>query len=89
MPCPYPTVFHPLYPGVSFPLAVRWAEEVHYNIVGLLPVFMKEARFYVVEETSCYRTVTGALTLYRAFKAMGNSMHLHCKQVDSNVAKNC
>lgn len=53
-------------------LLVRWAEEVHDNILGLLPVFIAEAGFRAVEETACYRTVTGAIALYRACKPMGD-----------------
>ena len=53
-------------------LVVRWAEEVHDNILGLMPVFMAEAGFRPVEETARYRTVTGTLALYRACKPMGN-----------------
>ncbi|MDD1642867.1 MAG: class I SAM-dependent methyltransferase, partial [Methylococcaceae bacterium] len=49
-------------------LVVRWAEEVHDNILGLLPIFMAEAGFHPVEESIRYRTVTGTLTLYRACK---------------------
>jgi len=52
-------------------LVVRWVEEVHDNILGLLPVFMAEAGFRPVEETARYRTVTGTLGLYRACKPMG------------------
>ncbi|MDD5411877.1 MAG: class I SAM-dependent methyltransferase [Methylobacter sp.] len=52
-------------------LAVRWAEEVHDNILGLLPVFIAEAGFCPVEETSSYRTVSGTIALYRACKPMG------------------
>jgi ubiquinone/menaquinone biosynthesis C-methylase UbiE len=53
-------------------LMVRWAEEVHDNILGLLPVFIVEAGFRPVEETAQYRTVAGALALYRARKPMGD-----------------
>ncbi len=49
-------------------LVVRWAEEVHDNILGLLPIFLAEAGFHPVEESIRYRTVTGTLTLYRACK---------------------
>jgi len=49
-------------------LVVRWAEEVHDNILDLLPVFIAEAGFRPVEETAGYRTVTGAIALYRACK---------------------
>ena len=51
-------------------LVVRWAEEVHDNILGLMPVFMAEAGFRPVEETARYRTVTGTIALYRACKPM-------------------
>ena len=47
---------------------VRWFEEVHDNILGLLPFFMADAGFGHVEETACYRTVLGAIALYRADK---------------------
>jgi len=55
-------------------LAVRWAEEVHDNILGLLPVFMAEAGFCPVEETSRYRTVTGSIAFYRACKPGGDGL---------------
>lgn len=50
-------------------LVIRWAEEAHDNIVGLLPVFMSEAGFRPVEETFRYRTVFGTLALYKACKS--------------------
>ena len=53
-------------------LVVRWVEEVHDNILGLLPIFIAEAGFRPVEETARYRTVAGALALYRACKPMGD-----------------
>jgi ubiquinone/menaquinone biosynthesis C-methylase UbiE len=53
-------------------LVMRWAEEVHDNILGLLPVFIAEAGFRPVEETARYRTVVGTLALYRACKPMGD-----------------
>ncbi|QJD30582.1 class I SAM-dependent methyltransferase [Methylococcus geothermalis] len=49
-------------------LVVRWVEEVHDNVLGLLPVFMAESGFKPVGETASYRTVSGALALYRACK---------------------
>lgn len=49
-------------------LLVRWAEEIHDNVLGLLPAFMTEAGFHPVEETAYYRTVFGPLSLYRACK---------------------
>lgn len=54
-------------------LLVRWAEEVHDNILGLLPVFIAEAGFLPVEETAHYRTVASTVTLYRACKPVGDS----------------
>ncbi len=48
--------------------AVRWFEEVHDNILGLLPVYMTDAGFQPIEETSYYRTVLGPVALYRACK---------------------
>lgn len=53
-------------------LVMRWAEEVHDNILGLLPVFIADAGFHPVEETTRYRTVAGAIALYRACKPMRN-----------------
>lgn len=50
--------------------AVRWFEEVHDNILGLLPVYMADAGFQPVEETACYRTLLGSVALYRACKPM-------------------
>ena len=47
---------------------VRWFEEVHDNILGLLPIFIADAGFDRVEETACYRTVAGTIVLYRAGK---------------------
>ncbi|MFZ2168264.1 MAG: class I SAM-dependent methyltransferase, partial [Methylococcaceae bacterium] len=55
-------------------LVVRWVEEVHDNILGLLPVFIAEAGFRLVEETARFRTVTGNLALYRACKPMGDGL---------------
>jgi len=55
-------------------LVVRWVEEVHDNILGLLPVFMTEAGFRAVKETACYHTVTGTLALYRACKPMRDDL---------------
>ena len=52
-------------------LPIRWAEELHDNILGQLPVFMVRAGFRPVEETVRYRTVTGALVIYRACKPGG------------------
>lgn len=49
-------------------LVIRWAEEIHDNIHGLLPVFMANAGFHNVATTACYRTVSGTLALYRAYK---------------------
>ncbi|MBX9915827.1 MAG: class I SAM-dependent methyltransferase [Nitrosomonas sp.] len=36
---------------------VRWFEEIHDHILGLLPVFMADAGFQTVQENACYRTV--------------------------------
>lgn len=54
-------------------LLIRWVEEVHDNILGLLPVFMTEAGFQPVKETARYRTVTGTIALYRACKPTGDA----------------
>ena len=55
-------------------LVMRWAEEVHDNILGLLPVFIAGAGFHPIEETTHYRTVVGAIALYRACKPMRNEL---------------
>ena len=55
-------------------LVMRWAEEVHDNILGLLPVFIADAGFHPVEETTRYRTVVGEIALYRACKPMRNEL---------------
>jgi ubiquinone/menaquinone biosynthesis C-methylase UbiE len=55
-------------------LVMRWAEEVHDNILGLLPVFIADAGFHPIEETTRYRTVVGAIALYRACKPMRNEL---------------
>jgi ubiquinone/menaquinone biosynthesis C-methylase UbiE len=49
-------------------LMIRWVEEVHDNILGLLPVLISDAGFRPVEESGHYRTVAGSLCLYRAVK---------------------
>lgn len=48
--------------------SMRWFEEVHDNILGLLPVFIADAGFDPAEETACYRTVVGTIVLYHASK---------------------
>ncbi len=53
-------------------LVMRWIEEVHDNILGLLQVFIADAGFHSIEETTRYRTVVGAIALYRACKPMRN-----------------
>jgi ubiquinone/menaquinone biosynthesis C-methylase UbiE len=58
-------------------LLVRWAEEVHDHIRGLLPVFMAEAGFCRVEEVSRYRTLSGTIALYRARKPSGEGACSH------------
>lgn len=55
-------------------LAMRWAEEVHDNILGLLPVFIADAGFHPVQETTHYRTLVGTIALYRACKPMRNDL---------------
>ncbi|QSA98099.1 class I SAM-dependent methyltransferase [Methylococcus sp. EFPC2] len=55
-----------------FSLLIRWAEEIHDNIQGLLPVFMVEAGFRPVVETARYRTVFGAIALHKACKPIGD-----------------
>ncbi|MCW5602319.1 class I SAM-dependent methyltransferase [Nitrosomonas sp.] len=55
-------------------LVMRWAEEVHDNILGLLSIFIADAGFHPVEETTRYRTVVGEIALYRACKPMRNEL---------------
>lgn len=54
-------------------LAVRWAEEIHDNILGFLPLFMADVGFNPVEETTSYRTVFGPVAVYRACKPISNN----------------
>lgn len=49
-------------------LLVRWLEEIHDNVLGLLPVFMSNAGFRPVKETAIYRTIFGQVALYHAIK---------------------
>lgn len=49
-------------------LLVRWFEEARDNMLGLLPVFMVDAGFQPIEETTHYRTMLGSVALYRACK---------------------
>jgi ubiquinone/menaquinone biosynthesis C-methylase UbiE len=58
-------------------LLVRWAEEVHDNIRGLLPVFMAEAGFHSAEEIGRYRTLSGTIALYRTRKPTGEGACSH------------
>ena len=51
---------------------VRWFEEIHDHMLGLLPVFMADAGFQTVQETACYRTVAGPISLYFARKPASN-----------------
>ncbi|MDE2388339.1 MAG: class I SAM-dependent methyltransferase [Betaproteobacteria bacterium] len=50
---------------------MRWFEEIHDHILGLLPVFMADAGFDPVRETAHYRTLAGPIALYRASKPGG------------------
>lgn len=49
-------------------LLVRWFEEIHDNIEGLVPVFLRDAGFEPVEKTALYGTISGTLRAYRACK---------------------
>jgi len=49
-------------------LIVRRVEEALDNILGLLPLFITDVGFHLVEETARYRTVFGPIALYRACK---------------------
>ena len=53
---------------------VRWFEEVHDNILGLLPVFIADAGFHPMEETTRYRTVVGTIALYHACKPIRDDL---------------
>lgn len=49
---------------------MRWFEEIHDNVLGLLPVFMADAGFHPVETTAHHRTVAGTIALCRAAKPL-------------------
>ncbi|MBS0424766.1 MAG: class I SAM-dependent methyltransferase [Proteobacteria bacterium] len=51
---------------------MRWFEEIHDHILGLLPVFMADAGFNPVQETARYQTLAGPISLYRAKKSGSN-----------------
>lgn len=47
---------------------IRWFEEIHDNVMGLLPVFTVDAGFHSIQETAYYRTIFGAIVFIRARK---------------------
>jgi len=49
-------------------LVVRWFEEIHDHIMGLLPVFMVDAGFHWMVEVTRFRTIAGTMAVYRASK---------------------
>ncbi|PSJ16386.1 class I SAM-dependent methyltransferase [Nitrosomonas supralitoralis] len=49
---------------------MRWFEEIHDHVLGLLPVFMADAGFHPVETTAHHRTVAGTIALYCAAKPL-------------------
>lgn len=51
---------------------VRWFEEIHDHMLGSLPVFMAGVGFQTVQETACYRTLVGSISLYFASKPASN-----------------
>lgn len=55
-------------------LIMRWVEEVHANILGLLPVFIADTGFHPVEEATRYSTVVGGIALYCACKPIRNNL---------------
>ena len=63
---------------------MRWFEEIHDHILGLLPVFMADAGFDPVQETARYRTLVGPIALYRAKKPEGNGS---AKEKEDNAAQ--
>ncbi|MCE7914267.1 MAG: methyltransferase domain-containing protein [Nitrosomonas sp. PRO4] len=48
---------------------VRWFEEIHDHVIGLLPVLIADAGFDLIEETDCYRTIAGTIAIHHATKA--------------------
>ncbi|MDV6342787.1 class I SAM-dependent methyltransferase [Nitrosomonas sp. Is24] len=53
---------------------VRWFEEIHDHMLGLLPVFMADAGFDPVREVAFYRTLVGPISLYFASKPASNDV---------------
>lgn len=53
---------------------VRWFEEIHDHMLGLLPVFMADAGFDPVREVAFYRTLVGSISLYFASKPASNDV---------------
>jgi ubiquinone/menaquinone biosynthesis C-methylase UbiE len=49
-------------------LIVRWLEEAHEHVKGLVPGLIRDAGFTHMEETGRYTTVFGTLVLIRAVK---------------------
>ncbi len=49
---------------------VRWFEEIHDHIRGLLPAFIADAGFDRVEEAALYRTIAGTIVLFHARKSI-------------------
>ena len=59
---------------------VRWFEEIHDHVLGLLPVFMADAGFDPVQEMVRYRTFAGPIALYRAKKPAGNDSAVRIRE---------
>ena len=49
-------------------LVVRWLEEAHDNIKGLIPEMIKAAKFTEIEEYANFSTIFGTISLIRARK---------------------
>lgn len=58
-------------------LMMRWFEEIHDHMLGLLPVFISDAGFHPVRESACYRTLVGPVSLYFASKPASKSCDKH------------
>ncbi len=51
-------------------LVVRWLEEAHDNIKGLIPEMIKAAKFTEIEEYANFSTIFGTISLIRARKEL-------------------
>lgn len=49
---------------------IKRMEQAGDNVNGLLPMIMRRAGFELVEESACYQTIFGSLSLYRGLKPL-------------------